>query len=349
MTSISNSAGPVFDSGFTYLRSGLTQREIVTARAILIFLVVLGHVRSGGLPFYQLKVVIYNFHVMAFFMIAMLKPVPAFSLKNLASVATRYLRHLIPVATLAFILFQLALSGNDFAGTIRDAGTFAKALLGGNYRAFDQSAGLELFWFMYALIGLVWLRMVLQHVAHSRLAVWGVFGACVVIGSLSAAYFPEQIPAWIGISSYILPVLVLAFYGFDQLHKAEGRFGTSVRYLVVAGFLTLAVFWAPHNSYNLAWLKVPQGFDLINCAIWIVFLSFSFFIITIFAKIFANIPFMHLIGSYSGGIYLTHMFFLYPFEFILVKTSMPDVMIIPLVLLFTIPLSYLATLVIRKI
>lgn len=349
MTSISNSAGPAFDSGFTYLRSGLTEREIVTARAILIFLVVLGHLRSGGLPFYQIKVVIYNFHVMAFFMIAMLKPVPTFSLRNLASVATRYLRHLIPVATLAFILFQFALAGNDYDGTIRDIGTFATALLGGNYRAFDQSTGLELFWFMYALIGLVWLRMVLQHVAHSRLAVWGLLGACVVIGSLSATYFPEQAPAWVGVSSYMLPVLILALYGVDLLHKAEGRYGASLRYTALGVFLILAAFWSQSNSYNLAWLRVPQIWDIFNYFLWIIFLAISFFIISLIARLFSKNNIIHSIGMLSGGIYLLHMFFLYPIESFLIKYSMPESLIIPLSIVLVLPLSYISARLIRNI
>ncbi len=306
-------SGPfeVFDESFTYTKSGLSKSGIQAAKGLLICLVVIGHIRGGGLWFNHLKNFIYNFHVMSFFMISMLHPVAVANLRSVTEVAFRYLRLLIPISLIAFIIFNFGVLKLDLSNTLAKSFSYMLALIGGNYASFDQSTGLELFWYMYALIGLIWVRMALLTLKPSRYNAPILLLVCLILGHFCASYFPSRAPSWIGVSTYIFPVLVFSLMLADLFRRLESLHRPLIILLMTLALTWLGIFWVPHNSFNVAWLKVPLVSNIIHFVIWILFLALAFRLIVVVCNISQTQFIFSYFGHISGHIYLLHMFFLF--------------------------------------
>lgn len=339
----------IFDDSMTYMKSGLSEHGILAARGILICLVVIGHISGGGSSFFHLKEFIYDFHIMAFFMISMLRPVPNLSLHSLKAVAYRYLKMLLPVSMVSFLIFNFGVLGLDLLETIQRTPVYLIAIFGGNYTSFDSSTGLELFWFMYALIGLIYLRMALKLLPSRRYTTPAFLVACLVIGSICSIFFTTTSPSWFGISTYVLPVLCLTIFLMDaisSLEKVNEKLFLSIFTIII---LIVGIVWVPENSFNVAWLRIPLPWDLPEFFIWIIFLALVFRVLIAFSSLkFTQVVFLK-IGRLSLGIYLTHMFFLFPIDSFLMDQIEFDFIRIALVFTSTITISALTASILSRL
>jgi fucose 4-O-acetylase-like acetyltransferase len=334
--------GEIFDDSLMYMRSGLSEPGILAARGILICLVVIGHIRSDGGAFFYLKAFIYDFHIMAFLMISMLRPVPNLSLHSIKVVTFRYLKILIPVSLLAFLIFNFGILGLNAVDVIQRVPVYITALVGGNYASFDFSTGLELFWYMYALIGLICLRMMVKSLPSKRYAVPAFLVACLAIGSICSIYFPTISPSWFGIATYALPVLFLAICLLEAISRLERINEPLFFSLFIIILLVIGAAWVPGNSYNIAWLRIPLPWDLPNFLVWLAFLALAFkALIKVCNFKISQIVFLK-IGRLSLGIYLTHMFFLFPIDLFLMDQVEWDPIRIVLTFACTIAVSAFA-------
>ncbi|WP_269623085.1 acyltransferase family protein [Prochlorococcus marinus] len=303
---------PEFDQSLTFLNSGLTQDGIRTARGILICLVVLGHIDSFSPEYKAFTATIYNFHVISFLMISMLKTTNKFSFKEFYIICKRYLGLLIPITIIAFLIFQFLIEKNNLSNISSVFSNYFMALITGNVKYFDLSTGLELFWFMYAITGLVTIRMLIKKYAYNNLL--RIFSLIIFsfIGGLSTKYLQYSSPSWIGIASYSISLIVLSFFIINIFNLLEKKSKIIVRITLIIIFLILSFNGLPGGYNNLAHLKVPLPWDIINYFSLIFYVSTVFKIISFTSESSLCKIFFRDIGSYSLGIYLTHMFFLYP-------------------------------------
>jgi fucose 4-O-acetylase-like acetyltransferase len=311
-----------FDAAFTFAEHGLPSQGIYAMRGILICLVVLGHIPADSQIFESFKRMIYNFHVYGFLMISMLHPVVPFSWEPIVRLAKRYLVPVFVMSGLAFILFSFVVEPGSLSHFSSAFQAYTLALLTGNAFHFNAATGLELFWFMYALFGLAILRMLAFRYCASTTAKTAFLVICAGASWILVISIPYDVPAFLGVSAYILPFAVISFQFVHQL-STQSNAPHIVPILALIVFLTLSFFWMPEHSYNLAHLRVPVPSQIINYLTHLSYVGLAFYLIMKLAEIPTVQWVFAKIGRRSLGIYLLHMFLLYPVAPLINKTSLP--------------------------
>ncbi|MGC9419091.1 MAG: acyltransferase family protein [Rhodovulum sp.] len=299
------------DKSLGYQKPVLSSDGLYAARGVLICLIVLGHVPGDAAGFTSLKKILYNFHVYLFLLISMLHPVREFSPRAVFNLAARYLLPVAVASFCAFWLFGIFVADRTPLDAASHLPVYLLAFLTGNYAHWDAATGLELFWFMYALIGLIVTRAFARSCFRSTVGSVAFLLVCAAISYVAVALIKDSVPAYLGVSVYFAVFGALTFLVFDVLSRFFNPApGGGV--LFVALFLALSLFWVPHHSYNLAHLRVPLFPWSADYLAHVLFVSSAFGTLAFFSEKKYIIHAFRRLGKNSIGIYLVHMFFLYP-------------------------------------
>lgn len=328
-----------FDSAFTFLGHGLSSQEIYAMRGMLICLVVLGHIPSDSQVFEACRRMIYNFHVYVFFMISMLHTVPSLTWTSMVKAGKRYLLPVFVMSGVASLLFNLVVEPvrlSAFPSVVFD---YVKASLTGNAFHFNTATGLEIFWFMYALFGLTTIRMIALRFCATTTAKMAFLMVCAGTGWIFVILIPHDAPAFVGISTYVLPFAVICF-SVVCLLSVQSIAPVARVSLALIAFAILSIMWTPSHSYNLAHLRAPVPSDILPYLTHAGYVGLAFFIIMKFAQLSIVQRVFALVGQRSLGIYLSHMFFLYPIATLARESSASGLMKVGVIFAVVMVLSF---------
>ena len=193
------------------------------AKGILIVLIVFAHNTLITQAWPESRAFLYNWHVFAFLLLAMVMP---FNSEKPGFLTTRFVRYYVPFVAFFTVTWLATLVLDDnFSAFGERLKEWALAVLIGSAALLDEASGARLFWFLPALMGLVLIRWAIGRapaaVRQPSLIV------VAIAGFAGAGLIPDEIKPWIPfglpIALYALgPGLVFAWL-VDRLLRASHR------------------------------------------------------------------------------------------------------------------------------
>jgi fucose 4-O-acetylase-like acetyltransferase len=177
-------------------------------KGMAIFLIVFGHNKSLEYAHPEFRAFLYLFHVAMFLYLPFLRPWETWGRARHMDVVVRYGWPCI-IFTFAYTLMFVVFSGRDVGQVPVLAGG---AVLAMSARAFDHATGLQLLWFLPALIGI---RFAMSAAARFKAShIWGVIVIAAVshglIGMLPNGYKYITPFGWPVAAFVLLPGLLIA-------------------------------------------------------------------------------------------------------------------------------------------
>ena len=227
--------------------SGPQPQAKLAARAILILLVIIGHNRIlRDHYYYSLYIVIYAFHVGAFFLLATLSPPRALDRQSLASLLRKIVLPFL-IFTLLYAALAQAIGLNKFYGGWEAFPThYLTAIALANTWILDAVAGLKMLWFLPAFF-----VFCLLYNLYGALKGWarGLAVALALVAHLLIGEMPASVVDLAPWGANIVAFLCLPALLFSALAPHVDR-GRLTRWLCVLLFAAASAF-AIHNRYAL--------------------------------------------------------------------------------------------------
>jgi fucose 4-O-acetylase-like acetyltransferase len=185
-----------------------------TFKGICIFLIIFGHNKSLEYASPEFRAFLYLFHVAMFLYLPFLRPWKTWGQARPLDLIVRYGWPCV-VFTFIYTLMFVKFSGRPLTEVPMLAG---EAVLAMSARGFDHATGLQLLWFLPALIGI---RLVMMIVAPFKgMQVWGVLVVAAVAHSL-IGLMPEGLKyitpfGWPVAALVLFPGLIIALLNLGE-------------------------------------------------------------------------------------------------------------------------------------
>lgn len=163
------------------------------AKGILIVLIVFAHNTLITKAWPESRAFLYNWHVFAFLLLAMVMP---FNSEKPGFLTTRFIRYYIPfVVFFTLTWFANVILDGSFSAFGTHVAEWALAVAIGSADLLDIASGARLFWFLPALMGLVIIRWAIARAPQTmqRRLLTGI----AVGGFLAAGLIPDGIKPWL--------------------------------------------------------------------------------------------------------------------------------------------------------
>ena len=173
------------------------------AKGILIVLIVFAHNTILAQAWPESRAFLYNWHVYAFLLLAMMMP---FRSDRSGFLAARFVRYYVPFIAFFTLTWAAMLVLSRSLTDLPDRlGEWAAAVLIGSAPLLDEASGARLFWFLPALMGLVLIRWAIDRVPEATRGPTLVLVAAA--GFLLAGLIPEDVKPWV---PFGLPIALYA-------------------------------------------------------------------------------------------------------------------------------------------
>lgn len=173
------------------------------AKGILIVLIVFAHNTLVTKAWPESRAFLYNWHVFAFLLLAMVMP---FNSEKPGFLTTRFVRYYVPfVAFFTLTWFANIVLEGSFAAFGTHVAEWTLAIAIGSADLLDAASGARLFWFLPALMGLVIIRWAIAR-APQAMQHWLLIGVAFG-GFLAAGLIPAAIKPWL---PFGLPIALYA-------------------------------------------------------------------------------------------------------------------------------------------
>lgn len=276
-------------------------------KGILILLIVLGHnvILIQAAPW--LRLFLYNWHVYAFFLVAMVLPIRSASLADLRDRAVRYY---VPFAIFLTIACILSAAASGLDAPVERGTAWLKALLIGSAYWAEQASGAQLFWFLPALLGFTLLRFGWHRARGAGvpelILCLGALAAFLTMGLLPAAAV-HWTPLGLPIALYILGPSLL----FVWLWPHVGPSGNRVMVLTALGLLIAAAVanglaFSLGTSLILAQLKVYSVREPVALLVHAAIPILNCLAIVAVLRLLPRLGVLEAFGRHSLLIYLSH-------------------------------------------
>lgn len=282
-----------------------SDRVFDVLKGILILVIVAGHNEAIAYRWPALRQLFYYFNVQCFFMLSFVLDKKPFCT---AFLRDRFVRYLVPYCVFMGVAAAAWLPMRGLpAGFGQWAQSFVIALYNGQESSIHAAVGMRVFWFLPTLFSLVVLRSVWTRYGWCRitLAIAGlVWMGCVArVPAASLRWLP------LGTASalfFLVPCLAVRWL-YDRISPANRGLCR-----VVAMGVALLCGWAI-VTVPLGWVAGanPAGYDptqRATFAVGLIFPAAMFFVLLAVSRGLKNIRLLQVLGKYSLGIFLVHMF-----------------------------------------
>ncbi len=268
------------------------------AKGLWVLLVAMGHAAWmwHGAP--QVQDWLYQFHVIAFLLLPMMRDEPRLGSAKLADRSVRYLVPLLPIAMITMLLAPLVQAVPPWPQRL---GHLAMGLLTGNPAWWKTVTGFEYLWFLPTLWGMTLLRQGLLRLPQG---VQGLLGALGLLSMGSLAAVSMYLPLGLAVVAVIVPLGWLARWLSEQLqrgHRDLRWLGLPVAALASAVLLGAKVKIYPGSA---AWPSMVLHPDLAICA---AVVAVGMFLAVLWALPWLQrVPGLASLGEGSLPFYLLH-------------------------------------------
>jgi fucose 4-O-acetylase-like acetyltransferase len=223
-------------------------------KGICIFLIVFGHNKSLEYASPEFRAFLYLFHVAMFLYLPFLRPWQTWGRVKPLDLIVRYGWPCV-VFTVAYTLMFVKFSGRDLMQVPMLA---AEAVLAMSARAFDHATGLQLLWFLPALIGIRFAMMIVSPFKGGQ--VWGVLAVAAAAHCL-IGLLPEGLKyvtplGWPVAALVLFPGLVIALLDLGERRVPLWAIGI----LCVAAVVLMFSAGLINRAYplNIGMINVPS-------------------------------------------------------------------------------------------
>lgn len=294
-------------------RDAFPSQSIDFIKGLFIIFIVLGHnpILSECIP--KMTGGLYAFHVQAFFILPLLYPSKAL---NREFVRDRFVRYFVPfalwvsIASLAYLLFTPLGASFSWEWVI----DFLLALVLGNAPVLKDVCGLEMYWFLPALMLLTLIRSSFS-VLPSLFEKW-FLGVSIVsfvcVGGIDEFYASWQVWSCFSVIS-LWPICLSAMW----LQKLMLRYHAAVSIVLgsiglVVALKILADEGAIINIARLEFVEFTNGSAFLGQFIAPIA---AFITVSGTARLISSFPVIEFFGQHSLMIYLTHSLVFYSLFF----------------------------------
>ena len=285
-------------------------QQINMLKGVFIFLIVVGHNPIISSSVSGLHSSLYNFHVQAFFILPFLFPTKCLSLRWLLDRAVRYLVPYITWVSIAAILYCVVglYVGDDLSWGVK----LIKGVAIGSAPALKAACGLQLYWFLPALMVLTVLRSALSQASKGFYLGWVIFTFLVLmlIGRVDAVLVYWQVWSCLTVVA-LWPICLLAV----KLHQIMLSKSAWISLMFGASGLAIALSFIGTSEYsvNVAALKFITILEPLAFIGQVMAPVASFIVVVGLTRVFRKSWVLEMLGKNSLLIYLSHTLFFYFF------------------------------------